>query len=125
MGELSNPTKREENEYAIMHDIYKYGPVTATIRIFDPTTKGELHQNFYLYKSGVFGTDWNRDPSSSDGYHAIAIVGWGEDMVKGSLVKYWIIRNSWGSDWGIQGFGKVVRGVNRAIIESDIWTMQY
>lgn len=121
LKELNTTEKKFKNEQAIMHDIMDHGPVTATIKVFDPTKKAEIKQNFYLYKKGIFGHNWKKDPSSSDGYHAIAIIGWGEEVIEGEIVKYWIIRNSWGKDWGQEGFGKVLRGDNRAIIESDIW----
>jgi len=38
------------------------------------------------------------------GWHAVCIVGYGKDP-SGKL--FWIIRNSWGSDWGDLGFFKV------------------
>ncbi len=117
----SSKTNRESNEYAIMHDIYTYGPVTATIRVFDPLGAKDLHKNFYLYTTGVYGINWGPDPKASDGYHAISIIGWGVE--KGH--KYWLIRNSWGIDWGQGGYGKILRGENRIIIESDIWAMHY
>lgn len=126
VGQLLDGVKRAENEYAIMHEIFNHGPVTATIKIFDPMTRERIHQNFYFYTNGVFGTNWSLgDPKDADGYHAISIIGWGEEVQSGKKVKYWIIRNSWGDDWGMKGYGKIVRGENRAIIESDIWTMTY
>ena len=63
-----------------------------------------------------------RTPKETDGYHAIAIIGWG---VESDGTKYWIIRNSWGPEWGQNGYGKILRGENRAIIESDLWAMHY
>lgn len=40
--------------------------------------------------------------------HAVSCVGFGVDPVKGP---YWKIKNSWGAEWGDQGFIKVARGV--------------
>lgn len=124
--QLSDGYKRAENEYSIMYDIYHHGPVTATIQVFDPMARERLHQNFYLYQGGIYGTNWNLgDPRESDGYHAIAVIGWGEELVNNVPVKYWIIRNSWGPDWGENGYGRIIRGENRIIIESDLWTISY
>jgi hypothetical protein len=126
IAEINDAKKREINEKTIMADIYEHGPVTCTIQVFDPVDKANLAKNFYLYKGeGVYGYPWDRDPSSTDGYHAMAIIGWGEDVVGGKVVKYWIVRNSWSERWGQDGYGKVARGQNRCIIESDIWTPSY
>ena len=46
--------------------------------------------------------------------HSILIVGWGEE----DGVKYWICMNSWGSNWGEDGFFKILRGVDECHIES-------
>ena len=122
MSELRDPKRRELNEKQIMYEIWKYGPVTCTIKVFDPLNPHEMHKNFYSYKSGVYGHPWDGgDPSIYDGYHALCIIGWGVEDVRGQPIKYWILRNSWGPEWGINGYGKIVRGQNRAIVESDIW----
>ena len=46
--------------------------------------------------------------------HAVALTGWGPD--------YWIIKNSWGTEWGENGFGRIKMGNNcRGINEWIYW----
>lgn len=113
----TNPRYLLENENAIMDEIMTNGPVCCIIKVYIPNDS----RNFYNYRSGIYGLGWKEEPLESEGYHAITIVGWGEDNVNGKQEKYWIVRNSWGSDWGTSGFGKVLRGVNFGYIESDNW----
>ena len=126
MGMLKGKDRIDNNMHAIMDEIMRNGPVTATIKVFDTLDASRIKENFYLYSGGVYGYPWRQgDPKEYDGYHAIAIIGWGEDQIAGRTVPYWLIRNSWGKDWGEDGYGKVFRGVNRAIIESDIWATRH
>ena len=52
------------------------------------------------------------------GGHAIRIIGWGED--ESSSTPYWIIANSWNTDWGDHGLFKIKRGNNECGIEDSI-----
>lgn len=70
-----------------------YGPVAAGMHASDA---------FMFYKGGV----WTKD-EEGDINHAIAIVGW--DDTKSPPA--WIIKNSWGNDWGENGFAYVAYGV--------------
>ena len=39
--------------------------------------------------------------------------------IKQNGTKYWMIRNSWGTYWGENGFMRLIRGVNNLGVESD------
>jgi cathepsin X len=88
-------------EAAMMNEIYQNGPISCGIAAND---------DFVAYKGGIY--------YDSTGYlevdHEVSIVGWGEQ----NGVKYWRVRNSWGSYWGESGFFRIVRGVNNLAIES-------
>lgn len=47
------------------------------------------------------------------------IVGYGSETINGKKVEYWIVQNSWGTDWGEKGFIRVERGKNLCQINSD------
>tara|TARA_Y100000996_G_scaffold412408_1_gene398441 strand:- start:225 stop:1199 length:975 start_codon:yes stop_codon:yes gene_type:complete len=56
---------------------------------------------FQLYKSGVItGSECGTDLD-----HGVLIVGYGEE----SNTKYWLVKNSWGTSWGDNGYVKIER----------------
>nr|XP_027195684.1 digestive cysteine proteinase 3-like isoform X2 [Dermatophagoides pteronyssinus] len=80
------------NDEEIMFIVREYGPIYTTIHIDDATMKH--------YKTGVY----DNDNCSKQTNHAVTIVGWDEES--------WIIKNSWGKNWGDKGFFRVKRGKN-------------
>jgi cathepsin X len=65
------------------------------------------------YKGGIINT--NPTTNLNDLDHEISIVGYGTE----NGVDYWLVRNSWGTAWGEQGFFRVERGHNYLGIELD------
>lgn len=50
------------------------------------------------------------------GGHAVRILGWGVEI----STPYWLVANSWNTDWGDNGFFKILRGNNECGIEENI-----
>uniref|UniRef100_A0AC34GUY5 Peptidase C1A papain C-terminal domain-containing protein n=1 Tax=Panagrolaimus sp. ES5 TaxID=591445 RepID=A0AC34GUY5_9BILA len=84
-----------KNESTYAAQLYNYGP--ATVIVYVP-------ESFMSYKSGVIDFPAAECKLNSLGKHAMVIVGYTPD--------YWIIKNSWGPDWGENGFVRVKRGQN-------------
>ena len=47
--------------------------------------------------------------------HAALLVGWGESR---DGEQFWIVKNSWGSEWGEDGYFRITRGADDCHIES-------
>jgi cathepsin B len=50
------------------------------------------------------------------GGHVMRIIGWGTE----DHLPYWLVANSWGTAWGLQGFLKWIRGKDAQGIESGV-----
>lgn len=51
--------------------------------------------------------------------HCVQIVGWSVDTTQSPQVPYWIVRNSWGTDWGLNGFLYVERNKDECGISDE------
>lgn len=96
-----------KDEYEIRRDIYHWGPCSSGFVIYED----------FLEWNGLGVYEWDK-VSGVVGGHAIVLMGWGEEKGK----KYWIVRNSWGKDWGDKGYFKILRGSNHCEIEENVFT---
>ncbi|CRG98535.1 dipeptidyl aminopeptidase 3, putative [Plasmodium relictum] len=130
-----------EDEENLKKYIYYNGPIAAAIepsKEFFRYKKGILKENFIKMHDGNKSNAyiWNKVD------HAVVIVGWGEDTVenfmkenylndsdmddifdikekeKNKIIKYWKILNSWGTNWGNNGYFYILRDQNYYNIKS-------
>ena len=91
-----------KGEQAMMQEIYQRGPIACGVAVPDSLEK---------YTGGIY----NDKTGDTNIVHDISVVGYGVE----NGVKYWTVRNSWGTQFGEDGFFRVIRGVNNIAIETD------
>ena len=69
-----------------------------------------VYSDFFAYKSGVYK---KTSGATKSGGHCVCTVGYSDSG------KYWICKNSWGSNWGDQGYFKIAYG--ECGIDSEVW----
>uniref|UniRef100_A0A2A4K9W2 Peptidase C1A papain C-terminal domain-containing protein n=1 Tax=Heliothis virescens TaxID=7102 RepID=A0A2A4K9W2_HELVI len=102
---------RQVDEDDMVKLLYKKGPLSAEINA----------ASMQRYTGNIDEpTDQNCDPKAVN--HAVLIVGYNTWRSKtgDKEVPYWIIKNSWGTDWGDYGFYYLVRGRNACGIASTV-----
>ena len=81
------------NEETLKALVYQHGAVLVSV--------GTV--NWHQYRGAIFDSC----PTSSTPTHAVVVVGYGTE----NGVDYWLVKNSWGTGWGDQGYIKIKRGV--------------
>ena len=79
------------------------GPVSAVIHVYE---------DFYSYGSGIYKHVTGED----QGLHCIEVIGYSD------AEKCWICKNSWGTQWGDNGFFKIGYGEAGIDTEFPFWT---
>lgn len=75
--------------------IYNYGPLAIDVDA----------RAWYKYQTGVM-----RNHCAEDVNHAVVLAGYGTEEYPDGNVDYWVVRNSWGPDWGEGGYVRLYRG---------------
>merc|ERR1712146_111894 len=80
----------------MMKEIMTNGPIQVAFKVY---------KSFMTYKSGVYQKHfWEVLP---EGGHAVKIVGWGTEEGTLSSTPYWLVANSWNTNWGLDGLFKI------------------
>jgi len=113
-------------ENRIMHDLFVNGPIVCAIKAtdrmehqygdhcFNPPKKagsdGTTTDTHFLKRDDCITGTFQEDPAESQQInHVVELVGWGTDKAGNA---FWTIRNSWGTQWGNDGFMNIVRDSN-------------
>ena len=83
-------------------EIYARGPISCVM---------DVTQTLLDYTGGVFTSREGKWL----GKHAVEVTGWGVD--EETNTPYWIVRNSWGTYWGENGWFRIAMGQNLLNIE--------
>ncbi|XP_038218726.1 pro-cathepsin H-like [Zerene cesonia] len=82
------------DEESLKDALVQYGPLSVVI---------EVNQEFMLLQGQSI---FKPTTSCDEGLHAVLLIGYGNDGTD----DYWILKNSWGTTWGDQGFYRMVMG---------------
>ncbi|KAH3744776.1 Cathepsin Z [Pelomyxa schiedti] len=94
--------KISDMEQAMKDEIYNNGPIACNMATYP---------EWDWYTDGIIMAQPYNNTN-----HLVAVSGWDTDPDSG--VPYWIVRNSFGSFWGMNGWFYIERGVNALGIES-------
>ena len=70
-----------------------------------------------FYHSGVWDTPFCHSDKLD---HAVLIVGFGNEKDLFGSKPYWIVKNSWGADWGEGGYFKLIRGKGMCGVAQEV-----
>lgn len=95
------------DDHAVMDALVTQGPLSISIMVPDAIN---------YYDTGVVNiTECRCDMSQID--HLISMVGYGTDESNG--LNYWLLRNSWSTYWGDEGYFKIARGELDCCVSSE------
>lgn len=84
----------EGDERALQAVVASVGPVAVAVNAMLPS--------FHQYRGGLYSAP-DCNPRFTN--HAVLVVGYGTDRGQ----DYWLVKNSWGTQWGEEGFIRLAR----------------
>jgi hypothetical protein len=111
---------------AYLHRITAYRRITsegaqrvedckAALAAGEPIVFGTaVGNNWFDYKAGAI--IYPTDPNDTDGHHATTLEGWNG--------QYFLDENSWGNNWGLDGYCMLHPDVIASDTSHDFWTIQ-
>lgn len=93
------------SELPMMREVARSGPIVVS---FEPKA------DIMYYSGGIYSSTENQHAEWEQVDHAVLLVGYGEENGK----KYWVLQNSWGDNWGEDGFFRMARGTDESGVES-------
>merc|ERR1712123_303571 len=94
------------DEEALKKLVYEHGAVVTSVKAAGP---------FQSYAGGIFAGC----PKASGTDHAVTVVGYGSEGGQ----DFWLVKNSWGANWGEKGFIRLKRGVGMCGIGENMVTI--
>nr|XP_019567519.1 PREDICTED: cathepsin L1-like [Rhinolophus sinicus] len=87
-----------KRERSLMKAVASVGPISVGI--------DASYSSFQFYKKGIY---YEPKCSSEDLDHGVLVVGYGFEGGELDNNKYWIVKNSWGTEWGMDGYIKMAK----------------
>ena len=95
--QMKGYSKCKKNEETLKEAVANNGPYSIAI--------DASHQSFQLYRSGIYD---EAACSSRSLDHCVGLIGYGAENGQ----DYWLVRNSWGTSWGEEGYVRIIRNDN-------------
>lgn len=124
--------RSDPSKYVADLKVTGYKKLGDPSKTWSPVDEGEIRDFLYetgplaialnadalmYYDSGIIDVDeYECDPEGMN--HAVVLVGYGNE----DGLDYWIVRNSWGKNWGEQGYFRIARGKGTCGINQYITT---